>query len=332
MIETDAEAQAAESPFAETDLIITTDDLSKIFGMETAVDHLNLEVPRGATFGFIGPSGCGKTTTVRLLLGVYKPSSGTARVLGRDPQHFARREREKIGYMPQLFVLYPELTVWENLNFAASLYGVSWRRSERLHELLALVELTEHRNKLVEHISGGMRRRLSMAAALVHDPQLLFLDEPTAGIDPVLRRTFWDYFERLQEKGRTLFVTTQYVGEAAYCDYVGVMMNGRLLTVDTPTELRRRALGGDVVELETETYLAPALVEQLKDQQPAVKETSRPSDRTLHLVVDDASTAMPALLGWLQQQDIRIVSVTQFLPPFDDVFVRLIEQAQDDVA
>lgn len=315
----------------ETEMVIHTENLTKQFGEEKAVNEVNLEVPAGSIFGFIGPSGCGKTTTVRLLLGVYQASEGTARVLNCSPWEFGRHEREQIGYMPQLFVLYSELTVWENLNFAASLYGVPLRRKKRLEELLDLVELSEHRGKLVEQISGGMRRRLSMIAALVHDPRLLFLDEPTAGIDPVLRRSFWDYFTSLKEEEHTLFVTTQYVGEAAYCDYVGVMVDGRLLTVDTPANLRRQALGGEVVQLDTETYLSPQQFSQIqsKNSVEAIKVT-RESEHRLHFVVEDAGVTMPAILDWFKQEKIEVSAINEYVPPFDDVFVKLVEEANDE--
>lgn len=327
---TDVETEAAES-HPEAEMVIHTENLSKNFGEETAVSQLNLDVPAGSIFGFIGPSGCGKTTTVRLLLGIYQPTEGAATVLNCSPWEFGRREREQIGYMPQLFVLYSELTIWENLNFAASLYGVPLRRKKRLDELLDLVELREHKGKLVEKISGGMRRRLSLIAALVHNPRLLFLDEPTAGIDPVLRRSFWDYFASLKEEGHTLFVTTQYVGEAAYCDYVGMMVNGRLLIVDTPLNLRRRALGGDVVQLDIETYLSPAKFKQLQNKNTIqAHEIRRQSDRTLHLVVNDAAVAMPAILDWLQQEEIEVAAISEYIPPFDDVFVKLVEEVDDE--
>lgn len=326
------ETKAVERLSGSAELVIHTEDLSKAFAGETAVDQLTLDVPPGVIFGFIGPSGCGKTTTVRLLLGIYKPTSGTASVLNCNPQAFSRREQESIGYMPQLFVLYQELTVWENLNFAASLYGVPWRRKSRLHDLLELVELKGHQDKLVSQISGGMRRRLSMAAALVHNPELLFLDEPTAGIDPVLRRSFWDYFATLKDEGRTLFVTTQYVGEAAYCDYVGVMINGRLLTVGTPTELRRQALGGDVIQLKTETFLPPPLFNELKDQ-PFVtaSNVTRKTNHTLHIVVDNASATIPTLLNWFQQKKVAVESINEYSLPFDDVFVKLVEKAKNEI-
>jgi ABC-2 type transport system ATP-binding protein len=327
------EAQRMETAPVFDETVIRTENLSKVFAEETAVDHINLAVPPGSIFGFVGPSGCGKTTTVRLLLGIYKPSSGMAHVFKCQPQKFTRREQEKIGYIPQLFVLYPELTVWENLNFAASLYGVSWRRKNRLHELLELVELKGHENKLVTNISGGMQRRLSMAAALVHEPELVFMDEPTAGIDPVLRRTFWDYFARLKEEGHTLFVTTQYVGEAAHCDYVGVMFNGRLIALDTPTQLRRQIMGGDIIKLSTEEYLSPAMFSSLQNQ-PFLKErqVSRQSDNNLHMIVDDASATIPAALNWFQENDIDVRAINEYVPPFDDVFIKLVEEATDGEA
>ncbi|MCI0396074.1 MAG: ABC transporter ATP-binding protein [Chloroflexi bacterium] len=210
-----------------------------------AVDRINLIVPQGKIFGFIGPSGSGKTTTIRMMTGTYKPTAGEVHVLNVPPRAFGSSMRERIGYMPQLFVLYPELTVWENLNFTASLYGMFFRRSKRLKELLDFVELSEDRHKLVRNISGGMQRRLSLAATLAHNPEVLFLDEPTAGIDPILRRKFWDLFRELQGQGRTFFITTQYVSEAAYCGLVGVLVEGRLIALDTPEGLHRRAYGGD---------------------------------------------------------------------------------------
>ena len=171
--------------------IVEAQDLTKMFGDEAAVDSLTMQVPPGTIFGFIGPSGCGKTTTVRLMTGIHKPTSGQIRVLGKNPFDFTKIDRERIGYLIQTFVLYPQLTVWENMNFAASFYGVSLFRGKRLNKLLEFVELSEDRGKLAGALSGGMKRRLSLAATLVHNPELLFLDEPTAGIDPILRREFW---------------------------------------------------------------------------------------------------------------------------------------------
>ena len=184
---------------------VQMDNVSKRFGDVNAVSNVTLDVPQGTIFGFIGPSGCGKTTTVRLLIGNYAATEGVVTVLGKSPDEFGRNDQKRIGYMPQLFILYPELTVWENLNFTASLYGYKMDRTARLNELLELVELKGHEKKKAGNISGGMQRRLSLASTLIHNPELIFLDEPTAGIDPVLRRKFWDHFQTLKQEGSHAF-------------------------------------------------------------------------------------------------------------------------------
>jgi ABC-2 type transport system ATP-binding protein len=311
---------------AADDIVIIAQNLTKQFGEEYAARDVSFEIPRGKIFGFIGPSGSGKTTTVRLLAGIYEPTSGEARVFGKSPSKFTQTERERIGYMPQLFVLYPNLTVWENLNFAASIYGLGWWRNKRLNALLDFVELSEHRHKLTNQISGGMQRRLSLAATLTHNPDLIFLDEPTAGIDPVLRRKFWDHFNELQEEGRTLFITTQYVGEAAYCDYVGVMAGGRLLMVETPDGLRRAAFGGEVVDLALAGRLDWGHLQMLRSLPFIQGQVQRTGDNSARLTVDEASTAMPALMDWSKQQNLEVERIEEFLPPFDDVFVELMEK------
>lgn len=311
----------------EIENIIVAQALTKRFNRVTAVDQLSLQIPAGTIFGFIGPSGCGKTTTVRLLLGIHMPDAGEAWVLGVQPAAFTSHTRVQIGYMPQQFVLYPELSVWENLNFAASIYGVPLRRKARLQELLDLVELSGHERKPVWKLSGGMQRRLSLAAAMIHGPNLLFLDEPTTGIDPVLRRKFWDHFQELKAEGRTLFITTQYVGEAAYCDYVGVMANGRLLMVETPEDLRRRALGGEILHLQPADYFSQAHLLTLREQPFVLAgQASRLRDGVIEIVVDDASAALPRLLDWSQGQNIAIESASEYVPPYDDIFVQIINQ------
>lgn len=306
--------------------VIQTDKLTKVFGDQVAVDSLDLHVPRGSIFGFIGPSGSGKTTTLRLLTGVHVPTSGEVTVLGKKPSEFTKSDREKIGYLIQQFVLYPELTVWENLNFVASFYGVGLFRRSRLKKLLEFVELTGDERKLARNLSGGMKRRLSLAATLVHNPELLFLDEPTAGIDPLLRRKFWDYFKDLQNEGHTLFVTTQYVGEAAYCDLVGVMHEGRLLMADSPEGLRRQAFGGDVIGLRATEAIRFQHRHGLQDL-PFAKGTVRMiNDQEVEMIVDEASTAIPSVIEWSKSQGLTIDMIEPRHPPFDDVFVRIIEK------
>jgi ABC-2 type transport system ATP-binding protein len=306
--------------------VVETRELTKAFGKELAVNSLSMYVPRGSIFGFIGPSGCGKTTTVRLLTGIHRPTSGEVSVLGKNPIDFTKEDRERIGYLIQKFVLYPELTVWENLNFAASFYGVSLFRQKRLNKLLEFVELKDDKGKLASALSGGMQRRLSLAATMVHNPELLFLDEPTAGIDPLLRRKFWEYFKDLQAQGHTLFVTTQYVGEAAYCDLVGVMYEGRLLMVETPENLRKKAFGGEIVSIKSKDWI-PYETRHKLEGLPFVRGKIKViNDQDIEVIVDEASTAMPALLDALKAERVNIETMEEILPPFDDVFVRLIER------
>src|SRR4029078_3511966 len=253
-------------------IMVHAEHVEKVFSGDVGVFDLNFEVPTGTIFGMIGPSGCGKTTTVRLMTGLYKPDRGNLTVINRVPSKFSPHDRERLGYMPQHFVLYPNLTVWENLNFVASLYGMGYfKRRKPVEQALEFVELTDARNRLGSQLSGGMQRRLELACTLVHNPLLIFAEEPTAGIDPVLRAKFWEHFRSLRDQGRTLFVTTQYVGEAAYCDMVGVMRAGRLIHVDTPDGLRRKALGGEVIKLVVNAPRALDAVEALQ-RHPAIND------------------------------------------------------------
>lgn len=306
--------------------VVETHDLTKSFGEDIAVQSLTMQVPRGTIFGFVGPSGCGKTTTVRLLTGIFKPTSGTLSVLGKSPADFSKEDREKIGYLIQQFVLYPDLTVWENLNFAASFYGVGLSRGKRLKKLLDFVELSGDKNKLARDLSGGMKRRLSLAASLVHNPELIFLDEPTAGVDPILRQKFWDYFKELQAERHTLFITTQYVGEAAFCDLVGVMYGGKLLMVETPDGLRKKAYGGDVIGIRTNEEIRYDHRHQLEGLPFVRGKVKIISDEEVEVTVADASTAVTELLEWTQAQKLTVAMMEEKSPPFDDVFVRIIEK------
>lgn len=313
-----------ECPNGAEDTAVETIGLVKQFGDETAVNDLTFAVPRGCIFGFVGPSGCGKTTTIRLLTGFYRPTAGSAVVLGCSPQRFDADTRSRIGYMPQSFVLYPNLTVWENLSFSASIYGVDLQRDHRFRQLLDFVQLTSDRSKKAHELSGGMRRRLSLAATLTHDPELIFLDEPTAGIDPMLRHRLWGHFRELQKQGRTLFITTQYVGEAAYCDLVGLMADGHLLALDTPANLRRRALGGDAVDLELPDLVDTSTLSLLEGF-PFVRHVIRLGDKRLRIVVNQAGTAVPALVEWYKERGTEVESIQEYQPPFDEIFVQLVE-------
>ena len=309
----------------EKEHIIQTNHISKEFNGKAAVQDVSFYVPQGTIFGFIGPSGSGKTTTMRMLTGYYRPTSGEVSVLGRSPEKFSRTDRENIGYMPQSFGLYPNLTVWENLNFAASIYGLPVSRHDRLMEILEFVELDKDRNKMAHQLSGGMQRRLNLAATLVHDPDLIFLDEPTAGIDPVLRSKFWDHFRALQAQGRTLFITTQYVGEAAYCDLVGVINEGQLAILDTPPLLRYRAFGGDLVDLHTAERLDYKTLQEIRSLPFVLSYVQQADNNSVRLVVKEAKTDIASLLDWARENALQIESIEEYLPPFDDVFVELVK-------
>lgn len=308
---------------------VELNDVTLRFNEEAGVEDLSLQVPAGTIFGLIGPSGCGKTTTVRICTGVYKPQQGTVRVLGQLPGRSNWRLREQIGYVPQLFTLYPNLTVWENLNFVASLYGLSYLgRRRRLAELLSFVELTPATRRLGRDLSGGMQRRLSLACALVHNPALIFADEPTAGLDPVLRNKFWEHFRTLRDQGRSLFVTTQYVGEVSNCDLVGVMRDGRLVMVDTPTGLRRTALGGEIIRLVVEPSGVREAAQAML-RHPAVNDVRRARGEpgTLFVTVERAGEALPIVMNLLNElPEVTVRTVEEYQPPFDDILVTLLQQ------
>jgi ABC-2 type transport system ATP-binding protein len=308
---------------ADAATVVEARQLTKRFGQRSAVDSLVFTVPAGAIFGLIGPSGCGKTTTIRTLTGVYRPTSGEARVFGRDPSRFGRAEREAIGYLPQHFVLYPELSVASNLAFVAGLHGVVRRRARRIAEVLDFVELADSRDKPASKLSGGMQRRLGLAAALLHQPVLLFVDEPTAGIDPVLRAKFWDGFRALREQGCTIFLTTQYVTEAEYCDQVAVLRDGRLIALGPPPQIRQDAVGGEALELEADGLDRASLAEVA--QLPGIRRSTLVSYGLAHLIVDDAPVVVPRLKAAIHRLGLGLRRLESRQPTFDEVFVLLME-------
>jgi ABC-2 type transport system ATP-binding protein len=303
---------------------VTVDRVSKTFGETRAVSDVSFQVARGQIFGLIGPSGCGKTTMVRMITGVHPPDQGRVVVLGREPRNFDNATRERLGYMPQHFVLYPELSVRENLNFAAYCYGVPLRgRSNRISMMLDFVELTDARNSLAGSISGGMQRRLELACTLIHDPEVIIVDEPTAGVDPVLRQKFWDHFRELRDRGRTLFVTTQYVTESEYCDIVAAMKAGEVVARGTPDAVRESAMGGEIVNVAA-SGLTRAAVAEL-ERLPGVRRVRALGPDELSVTVESAGTATPQILATLQGAGATVANVSEYRPNFDEVFVRLME-------
>lgn len=305
--------------------IIIADDVTKSFNGDAGVFDVDLDVEAGSIVGLIGPSGSGKTTTVRLVAGLISPDSGAIRVFGTRPTDFDREMQGRIGYMPQDSVLYPEMTLRQNLDFAGSLFGLRNGRKERVAELIEFFEIDGAADRLPREASGGEKRRISLASTLIHSPDLVFLDEPTAGLDPVLRRKLWDSFRDLaREDQRTLLVTTQYVGEAAYCDRVAVLAGGRVLTLDTPEGLRRQAFGGDLLDVEFAVRPGEDALGYLSGISQSGLDWL--SERSVRLVVDDAQEATPRIHGWASDHGVELARAEPHSPPYDDVFVELVEK------
>jgi ABC-2 type transport system ATP-binding protein len=324
-----AEARRIVQPSGET--VVSMRNVSRAFDSRTVVREINLTVTAGTILGVIGPSGAGKTTTIRMLTGALAPTSGEIEVLGQRPTSFTRRTRERIGYMPQLFALYPDLTAGENVDFVASLFGLLlWRRRGRVREVLKLVQLWDARKTRAGRLSGGMQRRLELACALVHGPTLLILDEPTAGIDPLLRVTVWEELHRLRDAGRTLLVTTQYVHEAEECDQVALIAHGRLIALAPPDELRRSATGGDVIEVETTDLFDGSNLESV----PGVLAIRQLDGHRLRVTVDHAATKLPAVVDAIGVAGGDVASAREVRLTFDEVFAELVARAgeEDDAA
>lgn len=306
---------------------VETAGLTKLFGSLVAVDRVDLTVKAGEVFGFLGPNGAGKTTTVRILCGLMAPTSGRALVVGHDVVREPEEVKQRIGYMPQSYGLYDDLTVEENLDFFGSVYRVpSDERRKRAGEILQLVRLEEFRKQFSGQLSGGMKRRLSLAVSLIHNPELLILDEPTAGIDPPLRRVFWQYFRHLNRLGVTFFINTHYMDEAELCDRLGLINYGRLVAVGTPTELKTKAIGGERIELVTADLSATLSV--LKDSE-FVRESSV-SDGAIRLVVDEAASAIPKLTSFLKERGLEVLQIRQSQPTLEDVFIKLVQETGEE--
>ncbi len=302
---------------------VTITRASKRFGDVVAVDDVSLSVAPGTILGIIGPSGAGKTTLVRMMTGALAPTDGEIRVMGEDPRTFGRQARERVGYMPQLFALYPDLTTRENVDFVASLFGMLWlRRHRRTREVLQMVGLWDARGRRAGNLSGGMQRRLELASALVHDPQVAFLDEPTAGSDPLLRAAIWKGLRELADAGRTLLVTTQYVDEAESCDDVALIAGGRLIATGTPQALRHEALGGDIITVETDDHVDARTVGGV----PGVRRIEQRGPRELWVTVADAATTLPDVVEAITAAGGSIRSATETRPSFDEVFALLVER------
>ena len=305
-----------EQPYA-----VEMENLTRKFGDFTAVDQVTLQVDYGEVFGFLGPNGSGKTTTIRMLCGLLTPTSGVGRVLGLDIGRESEAIKARIGYMSQKFSLYSDLTVRENLQFYADVYGIGRaRRAARIAELVVMAGLIGREHELTSNLSGGWKQRLALACAIIHRPRMLFLDEPTGGVDPEARREFWDLIYELSQDGVTVFVTTHYMDEAEHCNRIALMYNGRLVALDTPNGLKQGTISGEVLEIEGAPQDdARALVAAL----PGVREVA-PYGARLHAIVDDAALRGEQALAALQAGGVTDARVEQIDPSLEDVFVALV--------
>jgi ABC-2 type transport system ATP-binding protein len=299
-----------------SEVVIQVENLTRRFGDFVAVDHINFDVHQGEVVGYLGPNGSGKTTTIRMLLGLLEPSDGKATVLGFDAFKQSEAVRTRAGYMSQKFAIYDDLTVLENLTFYGGVYGITDKA--RIKRTLELIGLTGHDATLTRSLSAGWRQRLALGIALVHEPKLLFLDEPTSGVDPTARRAFWDLIYKLAENGVTILVTTHYMDEAEYCERVGIMRDGKLLAMDTPLKLKETIIPGDVWEV---------FAEPLQDGLtilPEVKGVLRVGLAGDHLrTITEKGMEKGALLNPLKEKGVTVKDIVVGEPTLEDVFISL---------
>jgi len=302
--------------------VIEAQHLTRRFKKVTAVDGLDLSVCRGEIFGLLGPDGAGKTTTIRMLCAIMDPSAGRASVAGFDAVKEPEEIKKRIGYMPQQFSLYGDLTVAENLVFFADIFEVGRKeREERIVRLLEFARLTEFRNRRAAHLSGGMQKKLALACTLIHQPEIIFLDEPTTGVDPISRREFWDILTELHLQGVTLFVSTPYMDEAERCSRVGLMFEGSVMICDTPERIKA-LVEGELLELRPQQLReAGQLIECL----PGVLEVQTYGD-LLHVFVDGAEQRAPALQEALATAGIPVHGLRQTRPRMEQAFISLVRK------
>ncbi|MDD3179046.1 MAG: ABC transporter ATP-binding protein [Opitutaceae bacterium] len=299
---------------------IRTQGLTRRFGEHLAVDRLDLEVAAGEIFGLVGPDGAGKTTIMRMLTGILGPTAGSATVAGHDIVHEAEQLKDQIGYMSQQFGLYPDLTVLENIGFYADIYGVPEKgRAEKIERLLGFSNLTPFQQRLAGNLSGGMKQKLGLACALIHTPQVLFLDEPTNGVDPVSRRDFWRILYQLVREGVTIFVSTAYLDEAERCNRLALLHAGRLLGVGTPDEVKA-LMPGRLLEVRTTNPrpTAALLREKLADATVGLF-----GDR-VHVATRDAGATEKQVRQLIADAGFDLLSVRSIEPSLEDVFVAVL--------
>lgn len=312
-----------------SDYAVEVRDLVKTFGDFVAVDHISLQVRRGEIFGFLGPNGAGKSTTIRILCGLLRPSGGKGTVYGLDVSTQAEAIRKNIGYMSQKFSLYDDLTVEENIDFFSGIYGVGReRREERKQYVLTMAGLEERKRSMTRLLSGGWKQRLALGCAILHEPPILFLDEPTSGVDPIARRAFWDLIYELSSAGHTIFVSTHYMDEAEYCHRLALMYRGRIIALGPPDALKKELTTHSLLQLDSSDPL-----ESMKaiEGQPGVLDVAV-FGGGLHVAVDDPADAAARIREALTAKAIEVRRLEQIQPSMEDVFVAMIEAEERKAA
>jgi ABC-2 type transport system ATP-binding protein len=298
-------------------------NLEKRFGSFVAVNRVSFEVRKGEIFGFLGPNGAGKSTTIRMLCGLLAPTSGEGTVAGFDLNTEVEKIKQNIGYMSQRFSLYEDLTVEENIDFFGGIYRIpAERKAERKEWVLRMAGLSDHRGTRTAFLSGGWKQRLALGCAILHEPPILFLDEPTSGVDPISRRNFWERIYELAGKGVTVFVTTHYMDEAEYCDRLGLIYRGELVALGTPEEMKTRLMKDEVVEILLERPQdAIGLLDGIADVKGAAL-----FGMGIHAVVARAQEAVPSLRSSLEAGGFPVRRIGKIVPSLEDVFVSLVEE------
>jgi ABC-2 type transport system ATP-binding protein len=299
---------------------VVIEDLVKRFGDFVAVNHISLETRGGEIFGFLGPNGAGKSTTIRMLCGLLTPTSGRAIVAGYDVAREPESVRQNIGYMSQKFSLYNDLKVIENLRLFAGLYNVpSDKLTERIDWALDMANLKGQENLIVGTLPGGWKQRLALGCAVLHKPPIIFLDEPTSGVDPISRRQFWELIHNMAGEGVTVFVTTHYMEEAEYCNRLALIFRGRMVALGTPSELKQKSMKGELLLVEC-TPLGPAV--EVLQSAPMVMDAAV-FGNALHLVVGHAQAATPEVKKYLAEHGVTVRRIEKIRPSLEDVFVSL---------
>jgi ABC-2 type transport system ATP-binding protein len=303
-----------------SDHSVVVEDLVKRFGDFTAVDRISLETRKGEIFGFLGPNGAGKSTTIRMLCGLLRPTSGRALVAGFDVTREPETVRQNIGYMSQKFSLYNDLRVIENLRLFAGLYNVPRGQvNERIDWALQMADLREQQQTVTGTLPGGWKQRLALGCAVLHQPPIIFLDEPTSGVDPISRRQFWDLIHTMSGEGVTIFVTTHYMEEAEYCNRLAMIYRGKMVALGTPGELKAKSMKGELLLVECDPL--GTAVEALQSCQHVLDAAVFGS--ALHVVVAESDSAMAEIKGYLDKQHVKVSRIEKIRPSLEDVFVSL---------